>query len=189
MRHNRATRRLGRIYNERRQLLENLVTSLLKYQQIKTTVAKAKEARRLADHVITLGKQNTLHAKRQVFSILQDHTLTSKVFTDIAPRFKTRAGGYTRVLHLDRRKGDGAEMALLELTEKEIIVKQAPKDKAKTKKAKAGTEEAPAKSADAKTHEKDHPKHEDKKDRSSGKANPGFFKNIGKFFKNKGGGS
>ncbi|MCG3176411.1 MAG: 50S ribosomal protein L17 [Candidatus Omnitrophica bacterium] len=189
MRHNRANRKLGRIYNERKQLLENLVTSLLKYQQIKTTVAKAKEARRLADHVITLGKQNTLHAKRQVFSILQDHTLTSKVFTDIAPRFKSRAGGYTRVLHLDRRKGDGAEMALLELTEKEIIVKQAPKEKTKKKSKETAGEGAAKPSAETKAHDKDHPKHDDHKDKSSGKANPGFFKNIGKFFKNKGGGN
>src|SRR3989338_10045304 len=124
MRHHRQTKRLGRNRAERTELIENMVTSLLTYQTIQTTLQKAKVARRLADRVISLGKKDTLASRRQVFSYLQDHTLTSKVFKEVAPRFKNRVGGYTRILHLQRRKGDVADLALLELTEQEIIVKE-----------------------------------------------------------------
>lgn len=195
MRHNRQTHRLGRNHNERRALLENLVSSLLTHQEITTTLQKAKAAQRLADRVITLGKKETLAAKRQVFSYLQDHQLTSKVFKDVAPRFKNRAGGYTRILQLSRRKGDGAQLALLELTEKEIKIK--PDTKARKKK------EAKAKAHDHE-HEHGHEKgeetpkghaHPDKPGQKTGEGKKempqpqkGFFKNIGKFFRNKGGG-
>ena len=113
MRHNRQTHRLGRNPKERRAMLENLVSSLLHYQQITTTLQKAKATQRLADRVITLGKRDSLAARRQAFSFLQDHTLTSKLFKEVAPRFKSRNGGYTRILQLSRRKGDGAQLALL----------------------------------------------------------------------------
>ena len=180
MRHNRRTKRLGRNHSERRALLENLVTSLLKHQQIRTTLTKAKEAQRLAEHVITLGKSGSVAARRQVFSYLQDRDLTSKLFKEVAPRFQTRKGGYTRILRIQRRKGDGAEIALLELVEKEIKVKEAPK---KGKKAKEEKQEP--------RHEKAHeaprmeqPKPEAKPQKPKG----GFFKNLGRFFRNKGGG-
>lgn len=178
MRHNRQTHRLGRNHSERRSLLENLVTSLLTYQEIQTTLPKAKAAKRLADRVITLGKRDTLASRRQVFSYLQDRTLTSKVFTEVAPRFKSRNGGYTRILQLSRRKGDGAQLALLELTEKEIKVKEA---KAKTKAKKEESPEAhkPHAAPETRTH-----KPEEKKEKPKG----GFFRNLGKFFRNKGGG-
>jgi large subunit ribosomal protein L17 len=193
MRHNRQTHRLGRTHTERKALLEGLVTNLLKAQAIKTTVQKAKAAQRLADKVISLGKKDSLAARRQVFSYLQDRTLTTKLFKDVAPRFKDRQGGYTRILRLGRRKGDGADLALLELTEKEIIVKAAPKSKAKKEE----------KTHDHTTHEHghehahEHHGHEadesstpkkrveaPKPDKTQGK---GFLKNIGKFFRNKGG--
>jgi len=128
-----------------------------------------------------------------VFSYLQDHTLTSKLFKEVAPRFKSRKGGYTRILHLQRRKGDGADLALLELTEKEIKIKET---KPKPKKEhshdghdhhKPGTAEAPAKGGSAsggKAPEKSaHPKQEPKKEQPKS----GFFKNVSKFFRNKGG--
>lgn len=188
MRHNRDTKRFNRSYAERQAMLENMVTSLLTHQQIKTTLQKAKVAKNLADKIITLGKNDTLHSRRRVFSYLQDHTLTSKVFTEVAPRFKSRQGGYTRILQLNRRKGDGAQLALLELTEKEIKVKE-PKKKKETKHDKphthAGHEHA------HKHDEKDQPKTpgKDKKaDSKKEQQKPGFFKNIGKFFRNKGGG-
>ena len=120
MRHNRQTHRLGRTATERKALLESLVSSLLIHQEITTTLQKAKAAQRLADRMITLGKNDTLHSRRQVFSRIQDHQLTSKLFKEVAPRFKNRKGGYTRILQLSRRKGDGAQLAILELTEKEI---------------------------------------------------------------------
>ncbi len=187
MRHNRRSKRFGRSLAERRAMLENMVTSLITHQQITTTLEKAKEAKRLADRVIHLGKTDSLTARRQVFSYLQDHQLTSKLFKEVSPRFKSRKGGYTRILQLSRRKGDGAQLALLELTEKEIIV---PKTPAKKKKKDTSSE----------TH--DHSKHEHAHDHEHGheKAKPdasakgkapksGFLKNIGKFFRKQGGGS
>ena len=160
-------------------MLENIVGSLLRYQVIQTTVQKAKAAKRLADHVITLGKKDSLASRRQVFAYLQDHELTSKIFKEVAPRFKSRAGGYTRILRLQKRKGDGAQMALLELTEKELKVKEPKRSEAKPKAETvkpAAKPETPA-----------HPKHgaEPKQEKPKG----GFFKNLGKFFRNKGGGS
>ncbi|OGW92325.1 MAG: 50S ribosomal protein L17 [Omnitrophica bacterium RIFCSPHIGHO2_02_FULL_63_14] len=173
MRHNRRTKRFNRSYGERQAMLENMVSSLLVHQQIQTTLEKAKAAKRLADRVITLGKNDTLHSRRLAFSHLQDHQLTSKLFKEVAPRFKSRVGGYTRILQLHRRKGDGAQMALLELTEKEIRVKE-PK---KTKKRPAP--EAKAKEA---------PQAPKQPVEKSAKPKGGFFKNLGKFFRNKGGG-
>ena len=199
MRHNRRTKRLGRTFTERKALLEGLVGHLLSYQQIKTTLQKAKEAQRLADHIITLGKNNSLAAKRQVFSYLQDHQLTSKLFKEVAPRFKDRKGGYTRILRLNRRKGDGAELALLELTEKEIKIKEPKKSKKKCARDKGiheghekkhAKEDEKAKEEHSKTQvplekETHFPKHPEQKKE---KPNTGFFRNLGKFFRNKGGG-
>lgn len=132
MRHHVSNKRLGRITSHRKATLKHLVSSLLEHQEIETTFAKAKQAQRLADSLITLGKRNTLHAKRQAYSILCDRPLTLRLFSDIAPRFKNRSGGYTRVFRLRERKGDAATLALLELTEKEIKepkVKKVKKDK------------------------------------------------------------
>lgn len=177
MRHNRLTHRFNRSYAERKAMLENMVTSLLVHQAITTTLPKAKEAKKLADRVITLGKKDTLASRRQVFATLQNHDLTSKVFKEVAPRFKNRNGGYTRILHLNRRKGDGAQLALLELTEKEIKVKE--KKKSGKKASQEHKHEAPD------THKHDHKtdKHEAKQE----KPKQGFFGNLGKFFRNKGG--
>ncbi len=190
MRHNRRTLRLGRNHSERQAMLENLVTSLLKHQAIKTTLMKAKAAQRLADRVITLSKDDTLASRRRAFSYLQDHVLTSRLFKEVGPRFKGRKGGYTRILHLDRRKGDGAQLALLELTEKEIKIKTPVKPK-KGKEAKA-----PDASHEGHAHEeleKQHPKAREEKtlerpDTKKDKSQKGFFKNISRFFRNKGGG-
>ncbi len=199
MRHNRQTHRLGRTFSERKALLESMVGSLLKYQEIKTTLQKAKAAQRLADHVITLGKDGTLTAKRRVFSYLQDHVLTSKVFEEVAPRFKDRKGGYTRILRLQRRKGDGAQLALLELTEKEIKVKEEKKSKKKSGAApqeKTGHEGHTHKHGKAHETKEEHPKSEPQTpthftkhpEAKKDKPKQGFFKNLGRFFRNKGGG-
>lgn len=185
MRHNRRTRRLGRTWSERKALLKGLVTNLLHYQAIRTTLPKAKEAKRLADRVITLGKEDTLHARRQVFSYLQDHALTSRVFKEIAPRFKERHGGYTRVLHLpERRKGDGAELALLELTEK--VMKPAAPSKIKEKKEeRPAPHEGHAHAAPPSEKPETPPKRPEVKKEKEKK---GFFRNLSRFFRNKGGG-
>ena len=185
MRHNRRTKRFNRSYGERQAMLENIVSALLSHQAIKTTVQKAKEAQRLADHVIQLGKDDTLTARRQAFSYLQDHELTAKLFKEVAPRFKTRQGGYTRIMRIGRRKGDGAEVAILELTEKDIKLKE-PKKQAKKDAHKDHDHEGHDHATDkpkAKGLEKD-TKHPDAK---RDKPKTGFFKDLGKFFRNKGG--
>lgn len=196
MRHNRQTHRLGRSHSERKALLENLTASLLRYQEIKTTAPKAKAAKRMADRMITLGKNDTLASRRNAFSCLQDHDLVSKLFREIAPRFKNRKGGYTRILLLGRRKGDGAQLAILELTEKEIKVKEpkkAKKEKAKEVKS-ASTQEESAGEASAKTESHAAPSPDDhvktrvqKQPEKKDVKGKGFFRDLGKFFKNKGG--
>ena len=193
MRHNRQTHRLNRNPKERKALLENMVTSLLVHQQITTTLQKAKAAQRLADRMITLGKTDSLASRRLAFSYLQDHQLTSKLFKEVAPRFKDRKGGYTRILHLQRRKGDGAELALLELTEKEIRVKA--KD-VKGKPKKESKDDSHKHSHEGHEHKHEHKaegpeaKHEPAKPKAKDATKPakaGFFRNVSKFFRNKGG--
>ncbi len=192
MRHQRRTHRFGRNPKERKAMLENMVTSLLSYQQITTTLEKAKEVKKLAERVITLGKKDSLHSRRQVFSYLQNHVLTSKLFKEVAPRFKNRNGGYTRILQLQRRKGDGAQLALIELTEKEIVVKEA---KVKGKKDAKGDKEHLHEGHEHKHDQKaDSPKAQkpgipDKSDKPKEPKKGGFLGNVGKFFRNKGGGS
>lgn len=115
MRHRVSGRKLGRRSSHRRALFRNQVTDLLKYGKIVTTEAKAKEARSLAEKVITLGKQKNLHARRQALSFVYDKDVVDKLFAELAPRYAERPGGYTRVVKLGPRLGDGAPMAQLEL--------------------------------------------------------------------------
>jgi large subunit ribosomal protein L17 len=115
MRHKVAGRKLSRATDHRMALYRNLVTDLLRYEKVVTTEAKAKEARSLAEKVITLGKQKNLHARRQALSFVYDKDIVDKLFTELAPRYAERPGGYTRVVKLGPRLGDGAQMAQLEL--------------------------------------------------------------------------
>jgi len=108
-------RRLGLRSDHRKSMLRNIVTSLLKEERIETTEDRAKELRRIADHMISLGKQGDLHAKRQVLSYLFDESVVKKLFDEIAPKYRERNGGYTRILKIGYRRGDGASMALVEL--------------------------------------------------------------------------
>ena len=117
MRHRVAGRNLSRSSAHRKALYRNLVTDLLRYEKITTTEAKAKEARGLAEKVITLGKEKTLHARRQALAFVTDEEVVGKVFEVLAKRYADRAGGYTRLLKLGPRLGDGAPMARLELME------------------------------------------------------------------------
>lgn len=188
MRHHRTRRRIKRGFSHRKQMLENLVVSLFRYQQIRTTWVKAKEAQRLADRLITLGKANSLHAKRRAFSILGDRAMTVELFGKIAPRFSARRGGYTRVLHLATRKGDAAPIALLELTEKEV---REPKIKPKTAKAaRAGVKETESPAAEKKTGAaapESHAKHAKESLQKEFREKPGLLRNISQFFRRKGG--
>ncbi len=110
-------RKLGRTSDHRDHMLRNLTTSVLETGRITTTVTRAKEAQRMTDKMITLGKRGDLHAKRQANAYLYDAKLVQTLFNEIAPKYENRNGGYTRVLKLGQRRGDGAEMAILELVE------------------------------------------------------------------------
>jgi large subunit ribosomal protein L17 len=115
MRHNVGGRKLGRTSAHRKALYRNLVTDLLKHEKITTTEAKAKEIRSLAERMITLGKEGGLPSRRQALSFILDEKVTAKVFTELAPRYAERHGGYTRIIKLGPRLGDGAPMVKIEL--------------------------------------------------------------------------
>lgn len=118
MRHRVAGKKLGRTSAHRTALFRNLVTALLQHEAVRTTDAKAKEVRRWADRLITLGKQGTLHARRRAARVVRSETVLKKLFDEIAPRYGQRAGGYTRVVKLGLRPGDAAAMAVVELVDR-----------------------------------------------------------------------
>ncbi len=110
-----GTRKLGRPTDQRIAMLRNLVTSLLDNGRIVTTLARAKEVRCMADKMITLGKTNTLHSRRQALSYITDKAVVYKLFEEIAPKYAERQGGYTRIIKAGPRRGDAAETAIIEL--------------------------------------------------------------------------
>ena len=116
MRHLKDGRKLNRSAAHRKALMRNLVKALLQREQIRTTDAKAKELRRWADRIVTLGKRNTVHARRLAFAYLGSRKLVQRLFDEVAPRFQGRAGGYTRVLKIGVRAGDAAPLSLVEFT-------------------------------------------------------------------------
>ncbi|MBF0124409.1 MAG: 50S ribosomal protein L17 [Magnetococcales bacterium] len=118
MRHRNSGRKLNLTSAHRRSMMSNLVSDLLYHERIETTAPKAKEMRRFVDHMITLGKRGDLHARRQAFSFLQNEEVVFKLFSDIAPRNQERHGGYTRVLKVGFRRGDGAPLSMIELVER-----------------------------------------------------------------------
>jgi large subunit ribosomal protein L17 len=135
MRHLNAHRKLSRNTSHRRAMLRNLVTDLLDHGRLMTTLPKAKEVRPLAEKMITLGKRDTLHARRQLQAFLLRDAVAKKVFDTIAPRFAARNGGYSRIIKLGNRQGDGADLAIIELLGSELEVKKAERaDKGKDKK-------------------------------------------------------
>ena len=115
MRHRKAGRKLGRVTSHRIAMMRNLVTSVLEHERIVTTVPKAKEARRIVDHMITLGKRGDLHAKRQVLAYIHSRDVTAKLFDSLSTQYADRNGGYTRIIRTGVRSGDAAPMAILEL--------------------------------------------------------------------------
>lgn len=119
MRHGMNGRKLTRTKAHRKALFANLAAALIKHEQIVTTLPKAKDLRPVAERLITLGKRGGLHARRQVLSVLQDATLTDKLFATLADRYKTRSGGYTRVLKAGFRYGDNAPLAIIELVDRD----------------------------------------------------------------------
>ncbi|MAI08073.1 MAG: 50S ribosomal protein L17 [Magnetococcales bacterium] len=155
MRHGIAGRKFSRTSSHRKAMFANLATSLLEHGQIKTTVAKAKDLRRVVEPIITKAKKGDLAARREVMKTIQNKAVVQKLFDEIAPAFATRPGGYTRVLKAGFRQGDAADMAIIELTEKpkaKAAAKPAKEAKADKKEAKA--EKAPAKKSEAKAEDK-----------------------------------
>jgi len=118
MRHGFAYRKLNRTSSHRKAMFGNMAAALLKHEQIKTTLPKAKDLRRLVDRLVTLGKRGDLHARRQALSVLHDRAIAGKLFDELATRYKDRQGGYTRVLKAGFRYGDMAPMAIVELVDR-----------------------------------------------------------------------
>jgi large subunit ribosomal protein L17 len=146
MRHLVGGSKLGKQPAHRRAVLRNLVTNVIERERITTTIARARAARPLVEKMITLGKRDTLHARRQAAAFLQTSDATKKLFSEIAPRFSDRPGGYTRIVRVGWRIGDGAELAILELIGSELKKKE---KKAKKEKAPAETTPAEEKEASA----------------------------------------
>jgi large subunit ribosomal protein L17 len=123
MRHGVSGRKLGVTSTHRIAMLRSMATSLIKHEQITTTLPKAKELRPYVERIITLGKRGDLHARRQAYAQIRDPRVVDKLFTTIATRYKARAGGYTRVLKAGMRYGDAADMAVIELVERDLAAK------------------------------------------------------------------
>lgn len=175
MRHGNRVKKLGRKREHRRALLRNMCRSLFIFERIKTTVPKAKEARRMAEHIIEFAKKNDLAAKRAIYRYIPDHKLVKIICEEIGPNFVNRQGGYTRIYRLGPRLGDGAEMALLELVEqnepsvidtrRKLIERRAlheEKPKEKGKKAKS-EKTKPRKTKQPKKEAKEKPEKKEKK--------------------------
>ena len=175
MRHGRRNVRLSRRSEHRQAMLDNMACNLLLHGRIRTTVAKAKETKRLADRLISFGKEGSIHSRRQAYQVLQDRGLVKRLFAEVAPRFLDCQGGYTRVLRLAPRAGDGAELALLELTRLPV---EPPK---KSPKVKAERIAPPAKEADAPPAKKEHGEEPQKPKK--------FFEGIRELFRPKKGSS
>jgi large subunit ribosomal protein L17 len=151
MRHQKKTVKLGRTAEHRKALLANQVCSLIEHQRIKTTLAKAKAVRPLAEKMVTLGKKGSLHARRTALAVLRQKGAVKKLFDDIAPRSADRNGGYTRIVKLGARKSDSAPVAFIEWVDAPMVVEE-PATEEKGKKAKG--KKAAAADTDAKPEKK-----------------------------------
>jgi large subunit ribosomal protein L17 len=133
MRHQKKTIKLGRTADHRRALLANQVCALIQHQRIKTTLAKAKAVRPLAERMVTLGKNGSIHSRRRALAVLRQKSVVKKLFDDVAQRSAERNGGYTRIVKLGARKSDSARMAFIEWVDAEHIAEEKPKKEKKTK--------------------------------------------------------
>lgn len=142
MRHGKSLRKFSRTWSHRKALLRNLATSFFKHERFETTVEKAKELRPVVEKLITLGRNDTVAARRQAYGYLMDKSVVHKLFTDISPRCASRNGGYTRVVRTRVRPGDAAELAIIELVDKST---KGSSEKTKAPAKKAAAKKAPAK--------------------------------------------
>lgn len=159
MRHQKKTIKLGRTADHRRALLANQVCALIQHQRIKTTLAKAKAVRPLAERMVTLGKNGSIHARRRALAVLRQKDIVKKLFDDIAQRSAERNGGYTRIVKLGSRKSDSARMAFIEWVDVEHVVEEKPKKEKKTKR-KEPEEKAQQTAPEAEQPTKEEPKAE-----------------------------
>jgi large subunit ribosomal protein L17 len=153
MRHQKKTLKLGRTAEHRKALLANQICSLIQHRRIKTTLAKAKAVRPLADRMVTLGKNGSLHARRNALSILRQKNAVNKLFDEIAPASAERNGGYTRIIKLGQRKSDSARMAFIEWIDAVVAVQEKRVEEKKTKRKGAEPKQKPPKREEAKRAE------------------------------------
>src|ERR1700730_6426891 len=163
MRHQKKTVKLGRKAEHRKALLANQVCNLIEHQRIKTTLAKAKAVRPIAEKMVTLGKNGSLHARRTAFSALRHKDAVKKLFDEIAPRSTERNGGYTRIVRLGQRKSDSASMAFIEWVDAAVVVEEKPTEEKKAKKKESKAEQKEAKREEPKAKEKETPAAEEPK--------------------------
>jgi large subunit ribosomal protein L17 len=156
MRHQKKTVKLGRTAEHRKAMLANQVCSLIEHQRIKTTLAKAKAVRPLAEKMVTLGKKGSLHARRTALAVLRQKNAVKKLFNEVAPRSTTRNGGYTRIVKLGQRKSDSAAMAFIEWVDALVVEETAGPEGKETKRKEP--EEAPAPTPAAKEEAAEQPK-------------------------------
>jgi len=147
MRHQKNTVKLGRKEGHRKSMLANLACSLIEHSRIKTTLAKAKAVKPMAEKMITLGKKKTLHARRTALAVLRQADIVKILFDDVAPRSADRKGGYTRIIKLGQRKSDASEMCFIEWTDAPVPVETAVPEPKPAKKKAAKTEEPAAEGA------------------------------------------
>ncbi len=159
MRHQKKTVKLGRTAEHRKALLANQVCSLIEHERIKTTLAKAKAVRPLAEKMVTLGKNGSLHARRTAVAVLRQKNAVKKLFDNIAPRSASRNGGYTRIVRLGPRMSDSALMAYLEWVDAAPVTEEKPKDEKPKKTKKETVSETPVETAAA-PEKKEEPKKE-----------------------------
>lgn len=170
MKHKNGFNPLSRNASHLRAMHRNMVTSLFKFERVTTTQPKALEVRRTAEKLITRAKVDSVHNRREVAKMIQDEAVLAKLFTEIAPRMKERAGGYTRVLKLGFREGDAAEVAILELVDYKLDTEEKAEKKAKKEAKKEAKTEAPA--AEAKPAEKKAPAKKPAAKKAEGEAKP-----------------
>ncbi|HMJ66939.1 MAG TPA: 50S ribosomal protein L17 [Candidatus Binatia bacterium] len=160
MRHRKRTAKLGRQFEHRNAMLANLVCSLIKHRRIQTTLAKAKAARSVAEKMVTLGKNGSIHDRRLAASRLHQEDAVRILFNEIAPTQKERNGGYTRIIRLNQRQGDAAELAILEWVDVPIAEPEAPPAEKEEKKPEAEEKKTKGKKADAAEKKEKKPKKE-----------------------------
>jgi large subunit ribosomal protein L17 len=144
MRHRNSGRQLSRNASHRHAMLRNMATSLLRHETIRTTVPKAKELRRVVEPLITLAKVDSIAMRRLAYARLRDENVVEKLFADLGPRFKARAGGYTRILKMEPRPGDNADMALMQLVDSAVVATEKKEDTKAAKAPKKPKKAAPA---------------------------------------------